>query len=245
MIPIYVIHIDSEIEREKFIKNQFEKLNIDFQFYPAVNAKQTPNHPLFYHYNAKKHFQRKGRTLSLGELGCFASHYSLWLECVDSNQPIIVLEDDVTILDNFKAIYFSLNSIIKDYDFLWLHKNYRDLQHVVIKNIEQGAIVKFYKDYFCAQGYVITPDAAKRLLDYCEEWIYPVDDQMARFYENKIENLAIYPPCIDQTKEIDSVIGNAKRGEKNLSFFSKLRREYFNFKDRCKQFIHNSSFKVS
>lgn len=229
---------------ERLIKDQFEKLGIEFQFFPAINAKENPVHHLFSHYNAEKHFQRKGRTLSLGELGCFASHYSLWKECISKNTPIVVLEDDISILDNFKYIYNNLDELLKSYPFLWLHKNYRDIERIEVEIFDGFSVTKFYKDYFCAQGYAITPEAAKRLLVFCQIWIYPVDDQMARFYENKIENFAIYPPCIDRAGGVVSLIGEEQRGEKNLSLFSKVRREYFNFKDRIKRCWHNYLFRL-
>lgn len=200
---------------------------------------------MFSHYNAKKHFYRKGRNLSLGELGCFASHYSLWQKCVELETPIIILEDDVLILDNFRDFYQHANQFIEKYPFIWLHKNYRDNKKMIIDTIANLSIAKFYRDYFCAMGYIITPTAAKQLLKYCEEWIYPVDDQMARFYENKIENLAIEPPCIDRTTNMDSLIGDACRTNKNLSILSKLRREYFNLKDCVKRFWHNFYFRKS
>lgn len=32
-----------------------------------------------------------------GELGCYASHYLMWQKCVEINEPIIILEDDIKI----------------------------------------------------------------------------------------------------------------------------------------------------
>ncbi|MCW9716154.1 MULTISPECIES: glycosyltransferase family 25 protein [Avibacterium] len=244
MISIYVIHIESAKDREKLIKEQFDKLGIKFQFFPAVNARENPEHPLFSHYNSEKHFQRKGRTLSLGELGCFASHYSLWKECANSNTPIIVLEDDITILNNFESVYSQLDKVLAKYPFVWLHRNYRNNAKQEIENFGAFSVAKFYKDYVCTQGYAITPKVAQQFLEYCQEWIYPVDDQMARFYENKIENFAIYPPCIEHKEEIVSLIGKDKRGEKKITISSKIRREYFNLKDRINRFIHNFLFRL-
>lgn len=243
MFPIYVIHIESAKNRADLMQNQFNKLKIDFNFFPAVNAKEAPNHPLFSHYNAKKHFYRKGRNLSLGELGCFASHYSLWQKCVELNTPIIVLEDDVLILDHFKSFYHHADQFVAKYSFLWLHKNYRDDKKVIIDTIANLSVAKFYRDYFCAMGYLITPTAAKQLLKYCEEWIYPVDDQMARFYENKIENLALYPPCVDRTENMGTCIGDERWEKQHRSLLLKAKREYFSFKDQIKRAWHNFCFK--
>ncbi|WP_104713491.1 glycosyltransferase family 25 protein [Helicobacter cetorum] len=35
------------------------------------------------------------------ELGCFLSHYFLWKKCLELNEPIIILEDDVALEPNF------------------------------------------------------------------------------------------------------------------------------------------------
>ncbi|WP_219025400.1 glycosyltransferase family 25 protein, partial [Helicobacter pylori] len=38
-----------------------------------------------------------GDGLTLPELGCYLSHYLLWKECVKTNQPVVILEDDVAL----------------------------------------------------------------------------------------------------------------------------------------------------
>lgn len=239
MLPIYVIHIESATERAEIIKTQFEKIGINFIFFPAINGHTDPDHPLFKHYNKAKHFKRKGRSLSLGELGCFASHYSLWKKCIEKDKPIIILEDDILLLENFRDFYYISEEISNKYSFLWLHKNYRNNEKIAIENIDNFSIVKFKRDYFCAQGYMLTPKAAQKLLSYCEEWFYPVDDQMARFYENHTTLFALYPPCIDKEDNITSLIGDNRRGNKKISPFSKLRREYYYMIDRIKRFKYN------
>ncbi len=42
-----------------------------------------------------------GKSMSIGELGCYASHYALWRRCVALQEPICVLEDDVGLQSNF------------------------------------------------------------------------------------------------------------------------------------------------
>ena len=50
------------------------------------------NHDLTWSYPR----QCKKRELTLrAEMGCFASHYLLWKKCVELDEPIMVLEDDV------------------------------------------------------------------------------------------------------------------------------------------------------
>ncbi|OOC28832.1 lipopolysaccharide biosynthesis protein [Helicobacter pylori] len=56
------------------------------------------------------------------ELGCYLSHYFLWKECVKSNQPVVILEDDVTLESNFMQ---ALEDCLKSpFDFVRLYGHY-------------------------------------------------------------------------------------------------------------------------
>ncbi|TLR86267.1 glycosyltransferase family 25 protein [Helicobacter pylori] len=56
------------------------------------------------------------------EFGCYLSHYLLWKECVKTNQPIIILEDDATLESNFMQ---ALEDCLKSpFDFVRLYGHY-------------------------------------------------------------------------------------------------------------------------
>ncbi|MCQ2702769.1 glycosyltransferase family 25 protein [Helicobacter pylori] len=56
------------------------------------------------------------------ELGCYLSHYLLWKECVKLNQPVVILEDDVTLESNFMQ---ALEDCLKSpFDFVRLYGHY-------------------------------------------------------------------------------------------------------------------------
>ncbi|RVY38396.1 lipopolysaccharide biosynthesis protein [Helicobacter pylori] len=56
------------------------------------------------------------------EFGCYLSHYLLWKECVKTNQPVVILEDDVALESNFmQALEDCLNS---PFDFVRLYGHY-------------------------------------------------------------------------------------------------------------------------
>ncbi|PUD21446.1 lipopolysaccharide biosynthesis protein [Helicobacter pylori] len=61
------------------------------------------------------------------EFGCYLSHYLLWKECVKTNQPIVILEDDVALESNFmQALEDCLKSpfdFVKLFGWYWnFHK---------------------------------------------------------------------------------------------------------------------------
>ncbi|MGL2762423.1 glycosyltransferase family 25 protein, partial [Helicobacter pylori] len=56
------------------------------------------------------------------ELGCYLSHYFLWKECVKTNQPVVILEDDVALESNFMQ---ALEDCLKSpFDFVRLYGHY-------------------------------------------------------------------------------------------------------------------------
>ncbi|GLO93049.1 hypothetical protein HpBGD34_06240 [Helicobacter pylori] len=56
------------------------------------------------------------------EFGCYLSHYFLWKECVKTNQPVVILEDDVVLESNFMQ---ALEDCLKSpFDFVRLYGHY-------------------------------------------------------------------------------------------------------------------------
>jgi glycosyl transferase family 25 len=59
------------------------------------------------------------------------------------------------------------------------------------------------------QGYVITRVGAERLMAACRDIRRPIDDQMDRFWEHGVPNLAIFPfPIMEEA--VPSAIGMAR-----------------------------------
>ncbi|AIP91662.1 glycosyltransferase family 25 protein [Helicobacter pylori] len=56
------------------------------------------------------------------EFGCYLSHYLLWKECVKTNQPVVILEDDVALESHFTQ---ALEDCLKSpFDFVRLYGHY-------------------------------------------------------------------------------------------------------------------------
>ncbi len=56
------------------------------------------------------------------EFGCYLSHYLLWKECTKTNQPVVILEDDVALESNFMQ---ALEDCLKSpFDFVRLYGHY-------------------------------------------------------------------------------------------------------------------------
>ena len=240
---IYIINLEKSKDRREFISNQFNNLSkkIDYKFFKAVYGKEEFNHPLFSKYNEKKRFARKGHYMSLSQLGCFASHYLLWQKCIELNQGIIVLEDDAIIHSNFLEALEFISSDKNHFEFLWLSPPApakRNQKGKMIYSLDKIEIARYKEGWGNATGYFITPKSAKKLLDYCEEWILDVDIMMERYWENKVDYLALSPFCVepDLSKESNIPV-DKKQGKRSL--IVKIKRELHKVQDTIKKFKYD------
>lgn len=179
--------------------------------------------------------------MSLSQLGCFASHYLLWQKCIELNQGIIVLEDDAIIHSNFLEALEFISSDKNHFEFLWLSPPApakRNQKGKMIYSLDKIEITCYKEGWGNATGYFITPKSAKKLLDYCEEWILDVDIMMERYWENKVDYLALSPFCVepDLSKESNIPV-DKKQGKRSL--IVKIKRELYKVQDTIKKFKYD------
>lgn len=112
--------------------------------------------------------------LTKGEVGCFLSHYHLWQQCVETKQPILILEDDAIIGDNFSydELYELKN---KGHDIIYL--GWKEMG--TSKTLTDKFVIPDYP--YWGLAYVITPRAARILLDGdIRDNIIPVDEYLPK-----------------------------------------------------------------
>ncbi len=135
MIGVYIISLKESqrrLDTEKLVLESNEKFKgrCVFQIFDAISPK---------HQDFEKFVQELYDSSSLlksdwfhsdycyqellpQEFGCYLSHYLLWKECVKLNQPVVILEDDVTLESHFMQ---ALEDCLKSpFDFVRLYGHY-------------------------------------------------------------------------------------------------------------------------
>ncbi len=170
---VYVISLKRSQERRELVSQEFASKGVDFTFFDAIDGHQ--GLPLLaedYDY-IKRLWLTSGKMPSKGEIGCYASHYSLWIKCIELNQSIIVCEDDIKIHDNAIEILDFAQKKVDEFGFLRLEAMDDGAEHSCVFNDEHHKINLMKDNFGGLRAYAISPKAAAKLVKH--RWSLPVD----------------------------------------------------------------------
>ncbi|GAA9745345.1 hypothetical protein VN0142_08920 [Helicobacter pylori] len=135
MIQVYIISLKESqrrLDTEELVSESNEKFKgrCVFQIFDAISPKHEDFEKFVQElYDAQSmlksdwfHSDYCYQELLPQEFGCYLSHYFLWKECVKTNQPVVILEDDVVLESNFMQ---ALEDCLKSpFDFVRLYGHY-------------------------------------------------------------------------------------------------------------------------
>ncbi len=135
MIQVYIISLKESqrrLDTEKLVLESNEKFKgcCVFQIFDAISPKHQDFEKFVQEfYDAQSmlksdwfHSDYCYQELLPREFGCYLSHYLLWKECVKTDQPVVILEDDVALEPNFMQ---ALEDCLKSpFDFVRLYGHY-------------------------------------------------------------------------------------------------------------------------
>lgn len=183
--------IEASLKTATNLKNQLEEYGADVELFDGT-----------YGNNAAVIIKNEGRTLhpwgikgppvdkiikpvdptvhlTLGEQGCFYSHYRLWQKCVELNEPIAIWEDDIILTRKYLPV---------------------DWEDVLVLALGHPGKTEKYKHYYDSPngdpmaadyyqssmpgccGYAIKPHAAFKLLKTYSKTYLPADNAINQYH---------------------------------------------------------------
>ena len=162
-MDILIISLPNAKERRDFQQNQLSKLGLEFEFLDATSIHDL-NEATY-----KKHYQDWQRPLKTTEVACYYSHRRAWDRVIQSNKPVLILEDDALLSKCVPALLKDLLSR-KDADLINFEN--RGRKKFVSRSGEpivcNSKLLRLYQDRTGAAGYILWPSGAKKLIQ-CEE----------------------------------------------------------------------------
>jgi glycosyl transferase family 25 len=239
-MQIFVVSLKNSVERRQVIEQKLA--NVDFQFFDADNLRAEPDHFIFSLYDRSKTKKYKGYELTVAELGCFASHVSLWQKSVELNKSILILEDNIEITEGFFSYLPKLAALVEKYGVLKLC-NLFESDYKVVEEVDGQCQVVTYltKPGLGTQGYAITSSAAQRYLDIVPGFFEPVDNFMEHEWRTKQTIYSLNPNLINRAAVV-STIGKRKV-KTSSSPFSKIVPEFYRAYVKIRRAIYNKRYK--
>ena len=199
-VNIYIINLDSSIQRLAFQQKQFEKLGLAFQRMPAISVDEI----------SESDYQQLGfgwqRPLRKVEVACFLSHKNVWEQVVEDQVPALILEDDAVLANNLSVVLGRLElEKLTGVDLINFEVRSRK------KIISKTSVLKFkdldvelfelYQDRTGAAGYLLYPSGAKKLLKRLEVTAPAIADGFI-YSAYELKALQVEPALIIQEDQL-------------------------------------------
>ncbi|EPO3698269.1 glycosyltransferase family 25 protein [Campylobacter upsaliensis] len=217
-MKIFIINLLRSTHRKESMKEQISKLfsenlslkdRLEFIFFEAVDGDGGEEFAKFHPAWAKYLF---GRELSPGEKGCFASHYKLWQKCLELNEGIFIIEDDVEFTQAFNAN--NLEKILKSpYEYARIYH----IKEAKFYDLELNFKITF-SNVAGTQGYYLKPSAARKFIKKCQFLIKPVDDSMDY---SEVLNI-VFTPLFLKELPLQSDIATRERERERITTSSRV-----------------------
>ncbi|XP_061163842.1 procollagen galactosyltransferase 1-like isoform X2 [Saccostrea echinata] len=216
---IYLINLVRRPIRRERMHNAFKILGIEARTMDAVDGKQ-----LNTTYLKKLDIEMMegyadpyhDRPLTMGEIGCFLSHYFIWEDVVKNGfKQSIIFEDDVRFRPYFKSkltrLVDEVAKTVKDWDLIYLG---RKRLHKEDEKLVDGASYLVWPTYsYWTLSYIVSLQGAQKLLNQkplrkmipVDEYLpimfnqHPREEWMANFSPRDLVTLSAEPLLVEPT----------------------------------------------
>ena len=201
-----VISLERSKARRAAVAGRLAALGIPFEFFAAVDA-AAGDHLKFPRF-PKNLLSRYGYCLTPGEAGCFASHATLWEACAASGEPMLIMEDNVHLEDEFAhALNAAESELVQGRDFVRLSASH-SRKFVPLKEINGHAqLVRYLKGPRGSTAYLLSCRGARVLLNATRQWSEPLDDYLDRFWVHGLPPFAIHPLAARRSDVLTDIPG--------------------------------------
>lgn len=213
-VPVYVLNLPRDADRRALAEAELLRVGLDAAFVPGVDGAALGPEDMA-RYDGRRCRAIYGLDMLPSELGCYLGHERVIRRILDDGHDVaLVLEDDIRLDDDLPAILADLVAGPRPWMVVRLSgMRPRKTERAVARRQPVRAIGRRHALYQLdvsvpgAQGYVVTAEGARRILDYSARIGLPWDHALDRFWEHGIEPWVVYPFPVHHREDVASVIG--------------------------------------
>ena len=221
-ISVLFINLDQSSDRLIFMRQQAERLGLEFERIPAVHALNVPED--LAGYFAHIHTGRLP-IIDDGAVGSYASHLKAMRRFEQTDAPAaLILEDDASLPDNIVQVLDELiTALPAGWGFVHLsHAPTHAFKPIAVLSCG-GRVVRYSRMPLNAAGYLINKAGAAKLLNRSIQRFWAFDTNIRRPWVFGHDAYGVIPPPIEQLPmptTIPKLRRSARRGLPRLTRFS-------------------------
>jgi glycosyl transferase family 25 len=223
VIDIFVISLDDATERRQSASRQLDALGLSFEFFDAVRGDEALSGGYVDDSIDYDWILNCGRTPTRGELGCYSSHRALWKKCVELGRPILIMEDDFKLLEDFPAAVEQVEQQIGRYGYLRLQTETR-AKHVRVGDAGHFDVRRYTYAPHSLMCYGITPAVAARWVELTSTAREPVDIFVKKFWHHGQPLYGLYPYTVTESALSVATSIRGRREKPRKDFATAARR---------------------
>lgn len=242
-MQLFVINLPGDSRRRADAAKQLDGAGVQYEFFEAICGADVARRCPFDECNQYEFLVNTGRQVSGAEIGCFASHRALWKRAVSFGEPIVVMEDDFSLLENFAAAVRDAARIIDCAGFLRL-QNDLCAHKYPLAACDDFVVCRYTKPPHGSMCYCISPAVARHFLSLTQTMDAPVDVFIKRFWEHGQPLYALTPyPVVPSPQSAFPTIQRPSKQKKPLPVAARrfvrktswqLQRMRFNLRHRVR-----------
>ncbi len=218
-MKIFVINLETSVERKHFMEKQLSELGLDFEIFDAVNGHTIDESEILKSYDPDFYFNRP-EYYTRGSIGCTLSHFYIYKRIVAENIGVaLILEDDMILRPELPDILKMLRLQVQDDEVILLfYLSYASLKLKRSKAIRLKDEYNLYgiedtAGLKATGGYVINQKGAQSMLGNLVP-INTLPDDWNEFIKRGIlKSLrVVYPQVTDSDYFATTVRPNEKGG---------------------------------
>lgn len=226
-LPVFVINLDRSPDRLELMLAEAQRAGLAFERFSAVDGRDAlpdwlrPQFP-------------KAANLSSGEVGCYASHLSVYRQITRNELAYaMVLEDDAMLADDLQSIVKeALSMAPKGWDYIRLSGHFKRAVYSIGPLPNRRHLVRHTLIPNTTAGYLISRGGAEKMLAPGLR-LRPIDRDIKFAWLRNLDVFGVYPSPVSQRVDLPTTIANRQlldypaNVDPGNSIASRLRGHFF------------------
>lgn len=231
LASVVVINLDRDGHRLRHMQQELDRVGLRFKRFSACDGADLPD------WLRPRFFDPEGSSwgrLNNGEIGCYASHLSIMKSVLEGSlmEPVLVLEDDVSIAKEFSSCLGDLSWVPLDWELVHLSSNPKAAYCQVGPVLEGKWMPADYLRWPTNTGaYIINCKGAKAILDAFQRREHPIDHDLRELSILSFKGYGVVPAPVTAGVTEDSSIalqGRVAVPRKHVAFGARLHKGWLN-----------------